>query len=191
MSDANNKRDSFELTDKTVFSDLPEMEKTRIIGELEKAKIEFKRQTEEAERDFSKFLFVVNSGGAIAFLAFLHESAHEIQNFAAIWPLLTFGVGTILVGVTLMIDYLGSTRKTTDYINDSAAFLRDRIPLLELISKMMSGRKLGFCVINTLRIFSFLAFITGCILAYVVLHPGESNFPAQNQAVIQQSGSTK
>jgi hypothetical protein len=167
------------------------MEKTRIISELEKAKIEFKRQTEEAERDFSKFLFVVNSGGAIAFLAFLHESAHEIQNFAAIWPLAMFGIGVILVGVTLMIDYFGSTLKTTDYINDAAAFLRDKISRLELTSRMMSGRKLGFCIINILRIFSFLAFIVGCILAYNVLHPVESNFPAQNQAIIQQSGLTR
>jgi hypothetical protein len=191
MSDANNERDVFKLTDKTVFSDLPESEKVRITSELEKAKTDFKRQTEEAERDFPKFLFVVNSGGAIAFLAFLHESAHEIQNSAAIWPLLMFGIGIILLGVALMINSFGSTRKTTRYINDAAAFLRDEIPLLKLRSKVMSGRKVGVCIINTLCIFSFLAFIFGCVSAYNVLHPDESNSPAQNQTVIQQSDSSK
>jgi hypothetical protein len=169
MSNINSKPDNqenaFKLTDKTVFSELPETDKTRIAGLLENAKVEFKRQAEEAERDFFKYLFAVNSGAAIAFLAFLDKGT---MNPAAIWPLSIFSSGVVLVGVALMINSYGLRQITVSHIKNSAAFTRDELPLLELHRKV-SPKSVGVCVMDALCVLSFIGFIVGCVLAYRVL----------------------
>jgi hypothetical protein len=171
MSDmkSDNPETAFKLTDKTVFSELPEAEKARIAGLLENAKVEFKRQAEEAERNFFKFLFAVNSGAAIAFLAFLDKSAQGTTNSAAIWPLSVFSSGVVFVGIALMINSYGLRQTTVSHIKNAAAFTRDELPLLEL-HRRTSPKSIGACVIDALCVFSFIGFIVGCVLAYRVLH---------------------
>jgi hypothetical protein len=157
-----------ELTERTLLSDLSEADKTRISNELEKAKAEFKRQTEEAERDFWKFLFAANSGGAVAFLAFLNKSAQDMENSVAIWPLSTFGLGVIFVGMALMTNAYGLRQITISYIEDEAGFKRNAIPLLTFIRNVKTN-KMFLRFIDALCIFSFAAFILGCLFAYNVL----------------------
>ena len=140
-----NQGNAFKLTEKTLFSELSEADKTRIAGQLETAKVEFKQQTKQAERDFFEYLFAVNSGAAIAFLAFLDKSAQGTKNPAAIWPLSMFSSGVILVGVALIINSYGLRQITVSHIKNSAAFMRDELPLLEL-HRRASPKSVGVCV---------------------------------------------
>jgi len=164
----NNQETVSEVTGNAVFSALSEARKTRIESQLEKAKVEYKRLYEEAERDFFKFLFAANAGAAVAFLAFLDKSTEGAQNPAAIWPLSFFSFGVVLVGVALMINSYGLRRITLCHINDAAAFMRDEISLLELHRKT-KPKLFWIYVIDTLCVLSFIGFIVGCILAYHVL----------------------
>jgi hypothetical protein len=129
-------------------------------------------QLYELEKEWSdkavKFLFLTNSGGAIALLSFLGTGAILIQSSYVKFGLISFVVGILFVAVIIARAHNHMSYLFESYRKDVNQFYKDLICVDDLYGKDLK-RVESFSWQYVFPYASLVCFILGCVLGGISL----------------------
>lgn len=120
-------------------------------------------QKEWSEKSF-KYLFLTNSGGAVAMLSFIGASPSAIHTTSATFALALFTIGVILVGIAHALAYHFTSHIYAMWKRDSREYLSGQLgwdKLNEADDNRSEDRPIEFVVAYG----AFGSFVLGCISA--------------------------
>jgi hypothetical protein len=122
----------------------------------------YELEKEEAEKAL-RYLFLVNSGGAIATLSFLAAKPSFIETLV-VFSLLAFIVGVLLVGIAISIRYYCFSKLFEGWKQDVDHFYNKLEFNFEQLTTNDEKRVKKPSLDELILWLSFLCFISGCIL---------------------------
>lgn len=117
-----------------------------------------------------RFLFLANAGGAIATLSFIGASATAASESLVKWTLISFVVGVVLYGVSVVFLYFRVLYVYSKYRIDANNCLKGETTFTE-ISAADIDRSKEIWLDYAPPLLSFLCFIAGCVCGGIALFP--------------------
>lgn len=150
------------------YSDLDSNGKGQLIGHIDRRW----RQLNELEKDWGervwKYLFLTNSGGAIATLSFLGTVTKPPNSEAIKIALLFFVLGVFLAGVATVKIFHHMSHMLKEYKSGVEHFYNDKISWEHLCEEDGKRAKVG-CLDYVIPYASFAAFLGGCVAGAIAL----------------------
>lgn len=147
------------------FSEMDANTKMNAIIELTQVKNDLFKIYQYCSEQVTKSLFLVNSGGIITLLAFIHSNP-SLKNHGLTLALFSFICGLISDFTLVIYDYFVILSKSNQFKTDLEKFYNNYIPLTE-IKLLLEKRKFSWVVL--MGIASGLFAVIGIIISLYLL----------------------